>query len=253
MSSCVFLLKSQNSVATSGAEFPGYTHLSQRWLSFVTLKMKHTLPRPREGVWGKYVLPELITLYWLSRDTVIPEGGRVGRQEKPWFLLLHNPTQSKPAVWSSWTVNKQLEVSLCERFIVSGGWQFTYTCCPLSSCKWHLRHGNFFQPKKKNLQFWLPLGRGVFWGVFFYASPSGPFNFHFFWEPQGYVLRGLLQTFARGIFSPAPLSCASKILWMFQASPEIARVAGHLFIIKWEMIVAWILVSVVEVSEMTGM
>lgn len=252
MSSCVFLLKSQNSVATSGAEFPGYTHLSQRWLSFVTLKMEHTLPMPRQVVSGKYMLPELITLYWLSRDTVIPEGGRVGGQEKPWFLLLHNPIQSKPAVWSSWTVNKQLEVSLCERFIVSGGWQFTYTCCPLSSCKWHLRRGNLFQRKKK-IAILAAIGQGCILRSIFYASPSGRFNFHFSWESQGYVLRGLLQTFARGIFNPAPLSRASKILWMFQASPEIARAARHLFIIEWETIVAWILVSVVEVSEMTGM
>lgn len=63
----------------------------------------------------------------------------------------------------------------------------------------------------------------------FNVSCSEPFHFHFSFEPQGCVLRRHLQTFAKDIFGPVPLPCASKTLRMFQALPEIARAVRILF------------------------
>ena len=210
----------------------------------MTLKLKDTLLTCHEVVSGKCMLPEPFTLYQESRDTVTPEGGRVAGQGKPQFLLLQNPSQSQLSGVHELQSDKELSSVRDSLHLGSG------SLTVLSSCRWHLRRDDFFSIKKKNAILVAP-GRGLFWGVFFYASPSRSFHFHLSFEPQGCIRRGLLQTSARRIFSPAPLSCASKLLWMFQALPEIARAARHLFIIKWAMIVAWIWVAVVDVSEMT--
>lgn len=127
--------------------------------------------------------------------------------KNPQFLLLQNPRQSQQSgVHELQTTGRTLPPGVRDSLHLSGNLLL------LLSCKWHLRHGDFFELKKKFAILAAPEKGFFFGGVFFYASPSGSFHFHLSFEPQGCVRRGLLQTFTRRIFSPAPLSCASKLL-----------------------------------------
>lgn len=82
----------------------------------------------------------------------------------------------------------------------------------ISHHEWALRLGDLLQFKKKNLQCQQPQADGYFEVYFFCASCSEPFSFHFSFEPKGCLIRRLLQTFARRIFSSVPLPCASDTL-----------------------------------------
>lgn len=160
-----------------------------------------------------------------------PEGRRT-RQGKPWYLLLQNPSQSKPVVLSAWPANKQSgELSLHEKFIIVSGEQtFTYAYYLLSW--WDLTD---FLQFLKGAMLAAATGRNLLFifSCIFNPSHSDPFNFHFSSEPQGYIMREPpLYTFARGVVNPLPPTCDPQTVWMFQALPGIARAVRSQLIIQ---------------------
>lgn len=154
------------------------------------------------------------------------EGRRVGKEN-----LISASPDSQPVLNQTsgddvWQTNTW-EHSPCMRDSSYSGNENLPMHVVISHHEWHLRHGDLLQFKKFAML--AAPGRTLFWGIFFNTSRSEPFTFQFSFEPKGCVIRGLLQTFARGTFSPVPWPCASKTLGLFQALPEIARAVKSLF------------------------
>lgn len=132
-----------------------HTKLLQHWpsLTYCQCRMK----------WSQANITRSITLYWQSRDTMIPDRRRVDRENLDLcFSRIPVSLSQLSGVHNLQTNN--WEKSFCMRESLYLGNESLPVPIVCYHPEWHLRHGDFFQFKKFTILV-VPV-RGLFWGIF---------------------------------------------------------------------------------------